>query len=265
MQDSPSYRLFHVEHLAGDVVELPPAEAHHALGVLRLRDGEGVELFDGRGGWATGAIQRTGKNAATVSITSRTVLTQRPWPHVELAFAVPKGKRLDWLLEKATELGVGRLCPVIFERSVATPELSEHARARWMGTCLAAAKQCRAAFLPELAEPVEFSAYRAACPAEDRLLGDPAAAQGMSQALASWSPPRRIALLVGPEGGLTPGETAAAIEATWRPVRLGNYILRTETAALALLAGVNACCSSPSPKGEGENKPSPGPSDRPLP
>lgn len=248
MRDSPTVRLFHVESLAGDVVELPSAEAHHALGVLRLGDGEGVELFDGRGGRVTGTIQRTGKNAAAVHVTRREILTERPWPQVELAFAVPKGKRLDWLLEKATELGVSRLCPVIFERSVATPELSEHARERWMGACLAAAKQCRSAFLPELAEPAEFSAYLATCPAEDRLLGDPAAAESMSQALASWSPPRRIALLVGPEGGLTPAETAAAIEAAWRPVRLGNYILRTETAALALLAGVNACCSSPSPK-----------------
>lgn len=243
--------MFYVEHLAADVVELPPAEAHHALGVLRLRDGEGVELFDGRGGWATGTIQRTGKSAAEVHITGRSVQTERPWPRVELAFAVPKGKRLDWLLEKATELGAARLCPVTFERSVATPELSEHARTRWMGICLAAAKQCRTAFLPDLAEPVELPAYLRACPAEDCLFGDPDATEGLGQALAGWSPPRRIALLVGPEGGLTPGETAAAIEASWRPVRLGHYILRTETAAVALLAGVDACCFSPSPQGRG--------------
>ena len=110
-------------------VELPAAEAHHALNVLRLRAGMEVEVFDGQGAHAVGRISHARHGQVTVTVLRVDPPTCRPEPVVHLAFAVPKGKRLDWLLEKATELGAASLQPVVFQRSVAGgEELSEGKR-----------------------------------------------------------------------------------------------------------------------------------------
>lgn len=242
--EQPRHR-FYAPDLSGEVVDLDAAQAHHAGGVLRLRKGQAVDLFDGAGQVAGGIVQELGRRRLTVAVTQRQRLA-RPGPAVELAFAVPKGKRLDWLLEKATELGAARLCPVVFERSVATPELTGHAQARWMATCIAAAKQCRIAFLPEIAAPLELGRYLEQCSAACRLMGDPDATGTVAQALAAWSSASSetgvLAVLTGPEGGITEAEAAVAAKAGFTPVRLGKNILRVETAPIALLAAVQAIC-----------------------
>lgn len=157
---------------------------------------------------------------------------------IELAFAVPKGKRLDWLLEKAAELGAGVLAPVVFARSVAKPDLTGKARDRWRATCISAAKQCGADFLPEIRPPEGLTDCLARGGAG--LFGDADADQAVPAALAELAGRERIRILVGPEGGLTDAERADAVEAGLTPVRLGGYVLRIETAALALLAAVRA-------------------------
>lgn len=238
---------FFVEAIPADVVELPADQAHHAAGVLRLRSGQEVEVFDGAGGAATGTLKVAGRGRVLVHIVSQHPAKPRPEPITELAFAVPKGKRLDWLLEKATELGAARLVPVVFERSVARPEVSEHAHARWRGICIAAAKQCGLDFLPEIAAPVDLRAHIATVTAEIKLLGSAESACSVPQALSAWSAGKRpegtplsgrVAILVGPEGGLTEPEQAQAQAAGFVPVRLGSLTLRVETAAIALLATV---------------------------
>jgi 16S rRNA (uracil1498-N3)-methyltransferase len=169
---------------------------------------------------------------------------------VHLGFAEPKGKRLDWLLEKATELGAAAIAPVRFARSVAGGDaLTENRRDRWTGHCVAAAKQCGLDFLPELAEPLALGDFLAAHGNDLCLLGDPgASAVSMPAALGGWCTGRRICLLVGPEGGLTSQEREEAVAAGFIPACLGSTTLRIETAALAMLAAVMAICEDKGPR-----------------
>jgi len=104
------------------VVELDPSETHHARNVLRLQAGNAVELFDGAGGTATGRITAIHRDRTVVAIESWFEVQARPPLHIRLAFAIPKGDRLEWLIEKATELGVAELQPVRFARSIAGGE-----------------------------------------------------------------------------------------------------------------------------------------------
>ncbi len=240
MKGPDARHRFFVESLAGGRIALSAGEAHHALHVLRLRAGAMVEVFDGAGGVAVGAFLPTGRKAAAVEVTERRPAGARPGPAVELAFAVPKGRRLDWLIEKATELGAAALQPVIFERSVAGPAPSAGAPPRWRSTCIAAARQCRADFLPEIRAAAALTDYLAGATAAVRMLGDRAGEIGPADALADRPAGGDVAVLVGPEGGLTDAERKAAIEAGFVPVRLGRLILRTDTAAVALLAVVAA-------------------------
>jgi 16S rRNA (uracil1498-N3)-methyltransferase len=240
MKDRGIKRRLFAPALGGTSIELSPEEARHALTVLRLSAGDEVELFDGAGGVAQGTLASAGKKGATVEIAHRQ-LAPRPSFEVELAFAIPKGKRLDWLLEKATELGAAVLSPVVLERSVVTPDLSEHAAERWRGICISAAKQCGNNFLPKINPPRELGRFLAEMLPGDRLLilGDPDG-QPLLPFLNAHPHPSAATIMVGPEGGISEGEQAQIVRAGFAAVRLGNLILRVETAAIALLAAVQA-------------------------
>ncbi len=235
---------FYTAGLSADEVSLPADQAHHARNVMRLKVGDTVELFDGAGCVVTGLLSEIGRREARVSVESRVGPVARPEPMVELAFAVPRGKRVDMLLEKATELGVARLQPIIFQRSVAGgAELSQTKRDRWMGHCIAAAKQCGLNFLPELAGPLTLDDYLTRCTCEHKLAGDLGpASQTLAAALCNWANGQDICVLVGPEGDMSPTEWPAIRQAGFAGVRLGQTALRVETAAIALLAGVTAIC-----------------------
>ena len=228
------------------IVELPADEARHARTVLRIKAGRAVELFDGRGCVARGQVAEAAKRSVTVAIES-VRQDSRVGPAVHLAFAVPKGKRLDWLLEKATELGAASLRPVQFARSVAGGEvLSGAKRHRWALHCHSAAKQCGLNFLPELHDMTALTDYLAAAAPGGviRLLGDLADdAVPLASAIGPARAGATIDLLIGPEGGLSDDERTAAIAAGFLPARLGTTTLRIETAAAALLAGIAAVCA----------------------
>lgn len=231
---------FHVPDISagpGESVDLPAGEAHHAMHVLRVRPGQSIELFDGRGTVARGRVATAGRRGVSAEI-EQVGKADRPGPAVHLAFAVPKGKRLDWLLEKATELGAASLQPVVFRRSVAGGgDLSQAKRLRWMGHCIAAAKQSGLNFLPELRDsaPLEALLDRPAPQAGLRVLGDTgpdAVAAGPTLSGGHGD----VTICVGPEGGLTEAERSAALAGGFIPVRVGRTVLRIETAAVALLA-----------------------------
>jgi len=229
----------------GASLDLPAAEAYHALRVLRLRAGDAVEIFDGRGSAAAGRIAETGRDRVTVTLDGPVRRAERLRPAVHLAFAVPKGKRLDWLLEKATELGAASLQPVIFARSVAGGDsLSDAKRARWQWHCVSAAKQCGLNYLPAIAGPLSLSEFavrrEGLC-----LLGSTADAATLA---AAWDGAvEQVWIVIGPEGGLTEKETDLLRGAGFVPVRLGTTTLRTETAAVALLAGVRTLAGRAEP------------------
>lgn len=242
MKDHSTPHRFFAEDLSGEAVELGQAEARHAARVLRLSAGAQVKLFDGAGTVAAATLEKLTRRSAVARIVQRRKIPARPEPVVRLGFSVPKGRRLDWLLEKATELGAARLSPVVFERSVNIPKMSGHARSRWRAICIAAAKQCRADFLPEIDPASALSDFLGAEAGGVRILGDADSDVSVPTALEEWSPGSPVTILVGPEGGPTDAERRAALAAGFSPVRLGEYVLRVETAALVLLAGANMFC-----------------------
>jgi 16S rRNA (uracil1498-N3)-methyltransferase len=236
-------------------VELSTSESHHAMHVLRLGAGDSVELLDGRGRTAAGRIVQTKRGVVTVEVAGEAQAHQRPGPEVHLAFAVPKGKRLDWLLEKATELGAASLRPIAFERSVAGGDnLGEGKKERWQTHCVAAAKQSGMNFLPEIHDVLDVGQLAARF-RERRVeeAGNPVALEplGVVGDLSPGVKPLRevlngrqgaqpVLLVVGPEGGITEAELQLLSAAGIRPAKLGHTILRIETAAVALLAATMA-------------------------
>jgi len=234
------------------LAELPPAEAHHALHVLRLRAGAAVELFDGCGRCAEGHIADASRRRVTVAVertwTQPPAAPGAPGP-VHLAFAVPKGSRADWLIEKATELGAASLRPTVFERSVAGKEpLSPAKRGRWVGHCVAAAKQAGLAHLPTVEDPAPLADMLARAAGALVLVGDTVAeAVPVLEALAHRRADQDILIVVGPEGGFAEAERAALQAGGAVAVRLGRSTLRIETAAVALLAAVIASAEGAAP------------------
>jgi len=227
---------------AGQHLPLPPTEAHHAAHVLRLKAGDAAELFDGRGGSAVARIAPVRRGEVEAIVEEVRPPAPRPDPVIHLGFAVPKGSRLDWLLEKVTELGVASLTPVVFERSIAGGrELSPAKRERWLGRLIAAAKQSGMAFLPEIRDPVALDEYLKAASEALGVYGDLCPhTVPIADALRSRRQGQSIAILVGPEGGLTNAERAACRQAGLVPIRLGATTLRIETAAVALVAATAA-------------------------
>ena len=242
--ETSGHKRFYVEALSGPQVVITGDQAHHGLNVLRLTPGAPVTVFDGQGRSADGTVSATARGEMTVSLKTIGQARPRPQPLIELAFAVPKGKRVDWLLEKASELGVATLQPIVFERSVAGgADVGESKRHRWMGHCISAARQCGLDFLPTLNEPMTLSAYLLACRADVRLLGEvDLTGRSMLEVLADWQPGWPISLLIGPEGDLTDQERTASHSAGFRDAHLGQTVLRVETAAVALTAAIVACC-----------------------
>ena len=242
-QRQRTYR-FHVERLAPGRVELAAAEAHHAASVLRLKVGASIDLFDGQGAVATGRIERVGRGKVRVLVEGMQQLGARPRPVVHVAFAIPKGKRLDWLLEKATELAAASLRPVVFERSVAGGQAGQFVskRERWLAHCIAAAKQCGLNWLPELHAPGSLGEFLSGAPGDVRAVGSCGESVPPLRSVLVDRACEEVCLLVGPEGGMTDDELALARETGFQPVRLGRSTLRIETAAVALLAAAGAIC-----------------------
>jgi len=235
-------RRFFVSDLSGDEVQPSPGEVHHALHVLRLKDGDEVELFDGAGVVATGVIGHVDRRNVVIRVTDRRTCPPPPLPAIGLAFAAPKPKRLDWLVEKATELGAASLQRVIFDRSPPAAKTESAAKGdKLLVHCISAAKQSGLNFLPELPAPVTLAEILSAKEDSLRLLGDtgPDALQ-IAEAIEGASTLDTVRLLVGPEGGLTESERSASIAAGFIPVRIARTTLRTETAAIALLAATVA-------------------------
>ena len=225
---------FYCRSIARYLVELTDAEAHHIVNIHRLTKGDKVELFDGRGTLATAVITRASSRKVVLQVKSFHVLKKPDRPQVIIAVSVPKGQRFDWLIGKSTELGIDRICPVIFERTVkqaANPNIVQ----RWLNLAIASAKQCRRIFLPRIDKPVSLQQVIEMLKNDYKdaqiLVGNPDAESQslMNKPLAD----KDIIAVVGPEGGLTEQERKLLESAGAEPVRITETILRIETAALA--------------------------------
>jgi 16S rRNA (uracil1498-N3)-methyltransferase len=225
---------------AGSVVEVSGDEAHHAVAVRRLREGERVVLTDGLGASVTGAVASTGKRVFTVAVESVT-LDDRPDPAITVVQALPKGDRGELAVEVLTEVGVDRVVPWAASRSVAVwkGERAAKSHAKWQATAREAAKQSRRSWLPTVA-PLASTTDLAAIVAEADLAvvlhedaRDPLSAVDVPGS-------GRIVVVVGPEGGIAPEELDALTAAGARSVRLGAEVLRTSTAGVVAVAALLA-------------------------
>lgn len=229
-------RLFVPERLeAGGQVRLDPARAHYLGHVLRLKVGARLRLFNADDGEWEAKLGASGRQGATASMGSR-VREPAAEPGPALHFAPIRRSRLDWMVEKAAELGVARLVPVLTERTVVRLENPTRLRA----LAVEAAEQCGRLSVPGLADPAPLGAWLATRPAEGGpplLLADEAGGEPVGAALADIGTGRPPDLLVGPEGGWAPRERALLLSRPGvRAVALGPLVLRAETAALAMLA-----------------------------
>lgn len=222
----------------GHTTELPTPVAHH-LHVLRMQPGEDLTLFDGRGGQYAASIAEIGKKRASATIGAfEDVEAELPYA-VTLAQGLPEGSKMDWIIEKAVELGVAAVQPLAARRSVVrlSGERAEKRHAHWLGVIEAASEQCGRNRLAQLAPVADFGAWLTApdAAANTRILLSPRA----DTSLAHWARevgPQALTLMVGPEGGFTAEEENAAMAAGARMLSVGPRVLRTETAALAALA-----------------------------
>lgn len=216
-------------------VELEGSEAHHLLHVLRAKVGDRIGLFNGQGDEAIAEIVEVRKRSVQLRINDCWT-TPRDTSELILATALPKGDRADWLIEKATELGASRIIPLRTARSVVEPRESKLHRLEQIA--VAACKQSGRSRLPRLDSLTPLSDVLrefSQTSASRLLLADPRAEQSLGEFLKSHNDlPTTIVALIGPEGGFTSEEHAAALASDAISVRLGANILRIETAALAI-------------------------------
>lgn len=209
---------------------------HYLARVLRLREGDALEVFDGRGQRFDGRVSGLGETSATLVLSGGRVV---PAPRaITVIQGLPKADKLELVLQKATELGATAFIPAACARSVVKLDGKEEAkRARWQRIVEEAARQSRRADVPPVHLPTSLTAAVAGLPPETAVLvlDEEERAVPLSVA-ASNAGPRPLALVIGPEGGLAREEVSALVERGATPVTLGALVLRTETAALAALA-----------------------------
>jgi 16S rRNA (uracil1498-N3)-methyltransferase len=219
----------------GASLTLAGSAAGHLTRVLRLRPKAALTLFNGRGGEYAASIERVQGSKVTVAVGEHaTIERESPFP-LTLAQGVSRGERMDLVVQKATELGVARLVPVLTERSIVRldEEQSDRKSTHWRAVAIAACEQCGRNRLPEVALPARLREFLRQ-PAGDsvRLLLSPSATQRIEDVPR---PAAGATVLIGPEGGLADEEQQLAEEAGYTAVNLGPRVLRTETAAIAAL------------------------------
>lgn len=241
---------FHCPHIEPGLTHLDAAETRHALLSLRLKPGDAVVLFDGRGRVGYGRLaddgaqtreadagrKRRGTPAGAAVHVERVLLVPQPARTLTLVCPGCKGDRLDWLVEKCTELGVTTLRIAQFERSVVQPGETRIEKLR--RAAIEACKQCRRAWLPEIDAATPLSEAVAAVPQGALIVADP---DEQAPSLASWlhghaMNANHLSAVVGPEGGITADELRLLRARGAQIVRLADQVLRVETAAVAIAA-----------------------------
>ncbi|AEC20591.1 hypothetical protein PT7_2051 [Pusillimonas sp. T7-7] len=221
-------------------IELPAALAHHAVRVLRLKTGSDIILFDGQGGQYTATLEITGKQAHA-RLGGYEPVEAELTGHITLVQGIPSGDKMDWVVEKAVELGASRIVPLAAQRSVL--QLSgERLRKRldhWRRISQAASEQCGRNRIMEVASPLTLQQYIAASDADPAsiLFCHPGSSRKLAQAALEAG--NSLTLVVGPEGGWSDEELALMAKHQLTPVGFGARVLRTETAGLALIAAVS--------------------------
>jgi len=228
----PDALAAHTEHTVRE------ATANHITRVLRLRSGDALVVFDGRGGQYAARIAAVRKSTVVLRVAEHEAAERESPLHITLAQGISRGERMDFVMQKATELGVSRIVPVVSERSVVrldAPQADNRLR-HWRAVVIAACEQCGRNRVPELDPPLALERLLASEKLPERRLMLTADATLRVRDLEAK--PEPVAVLIGPEGGLAPAEHSAALRAGFLALRVGPRVLRTETAALTALAAL---------------------------
>jgi 16S rRNA (uracil1498-N3)-methyltransferase len=213
--------------------DLPEAQAHYIGRVLRMSAGDAVQLFDGSGEEFLGELLDVGKKTVRVRL-DQALPGQAESPlHIHLGQGLSRGERMDWAIQKATELGVNVITPIVSERCEVRlkDERADKRLAHWRQVAISACEQCGRSSVPRIEAPVTLAEWLAARDEALKLVLHPVA-----EPLVSHERPATLAFLIGPEGGLSDAEVEQAKTSGFHSARLGPRVLRTETAPVVALA-----------------------------
>lgn len=213
--------------------ELPEAQAHYIGRVLRHAVGDAVQLFDGSGREYLGELIEVGKKNVRVELREAIDgLAESPL-RIHLGQGLSRGERMDWAIQKATELGTAEITPIVSARCEVRlkDERADKRMAHWRQVAISACEQCGRSVLPVIHPPLELDAWLQRAEADLKLVLHPVAAP-----LQSHAKPSALAILIGPEGGLSEDEVAQALNSGFQAARLGSRVLRTETAPVVALS-----------------------------
>lgn len=223
----------------GERLSLPEDRAHHLMHVLRMKAGAAVILFDGRGGEYEATLATVAKHRVEVAVGAHRAVARESPLRLTLAQAISRGERMDYTIQKAVELGVTLIQPLEtgYSQGRLDSARGEKKLTHWREIARSAAEQSGRERVPEVAAPLALETWLDALPAPAiRLLLDPDSPESLGAATAA----AEVCLLSGPEGGFNAAEVARAKAAGFTALRLGPRILRTETAAVAALAVIQA-------------------------
>jgi len=223
-----------------DAPTLDAEQSHHAAVVLRIKPGERAVVFNGLGVEATVECTAAGKSSVEFKMLQSAKTPPLPC-EITLGQAIPKGKNMDLIVQKATELGAAIIVPLTSERTVVQvgDEAAERKQEKWQHVAIEAAKQCGQNWVPYVQTPVTPKTFFGANPRYDLMLiaSLQPSSRHLKQVLSELpKPPKSVCVLVGPEGDFTPAEIGLARSAGCHPITLGPIVLRTETAALYCLS-----------------------------
>lgn len=212
---------------------LPETQAHYIGRVLRLAAGDAVQLFDGSGQEFVGELVEVGKKSVQVELREQFAGQAESPLRIHLGQGLSRGERMDWAIQKATELGVAEITPLVSERCEVRlkDERADKRLAHWRQIAISACEQCGRSRVPTINAPLGLGDWLAQTAAELKLVLHPVA-----EPLASHARPASLAFLIGPEGGLSDAEVQQAQRAGYHPARLGPRVLRTETAPVVALS-----------------------------
>ncbi len=213
--------------------DLPEAQAHYIGRVLRMGPGDAVQLFDGSGQEYLGQLLEVGKKNVRVSL-DQALAGQADSPlHIHLGQGLSRGERMDWAIQKATELGANEITPIVSERCEVRlkDERADKRLTHWRQVAISACEQCGRSTLPVIHQPLTLAEWLKGTEAALKLVLHPVA-----EPLTSHPRPATLAFLIGPEGGLSEAEVEQAKASGFQAARLGPRVLRTETAPVVALS-----------------------------
>ncbi|WNO08921.1 16S rRNA (uracil(1498)-N(3))-methyltransferase [Teredinibacter sp. KSP-S5-2] len=214
--------------------ELEAGASHHLLKVLRMSVGRELILFNGQGAEYPAEIIAATKKNATVAVKSEIHRETESPLNTELAIGISKGERMDWVLQKATELGINTIRPLLTERTEVklTGDRLQKRVDHWQQVVISACEQCQRNRIPEIHDPQRAQDFISTSQSDLKFVLH----HRSEKQLTSYSTPKSVSLLIGPEGGLTDEEIAHATQHGFHELTLGPRVLRTETAPIVALA-----------------------------